>query len=82
MRWLVVPLLALGLSVSLSACKPGTPPGPGTPGLRALALTPAHPGTLYASTSQGHLLKTLNGGESWSPAQKGLPGNTPAIEAR
>jgi hypothetical protein len=41
----------------------------------ALAADPAHPGTVYAGTFEG-VLKTTDGGNSWTPANGGLPSST------
>jgi len=49
-----------------------TTSGTATADIRALAIDPAHPATLYAGTSGSGVLKSTDGGESWTPANVGL----------
>jgi photosystem II stability/assembly factor-like uncharacterized protein len=45
----------------------------GGPNIYALAIDPAAPATLYASTQSGGVFKSTSGGESWKAANSGLP---------
>ena len=46
--------------------------GPYSGTIRALALAPAAPSTLYAGTRQG-VFRSTDGGARWAPASDGLP---------
>ncbi|HEX2270583.1 MAG TPA: SBBP repeat-containing protein, partial [Pyrinomonadaceae bacterium] len=45
------------------------------PSVRALAIDPVTPATIYAGTSGNGLFKTTNGGTNWSPINNGLSGS-------
>jgi photosystem II stability/assembly factor-like uncharacterized protein len=54
----------------------------GVPGnFSAIAIDPRHPQTIYASNRDGGVLRSLNGGATWSSASAGLPptGETLAV---
>jgi photosystem II stability/assembly factor-like uncharacterized protein len=53
-----------------------TPPNGAYVLVNALAIDPQNPSTLYAGTNIG-VLKTTDGGTSWSAANFGLPNDTP-----
>ena len=40
--------------------------------VRAIVATPSHSATLYAATSQAGVFKTLDGGNHWTPVNRGL----------
>ena len=40
--------------------------------VRTIVATPAHASTLYAATSQAGVFKTLDGGNHWTPANRGM----------
>jgi hypothetical protein len=48
----------------------------GLPSAGALAIDPQVTSTIYAGDLGSHVYKSINGGESWSLASTGLPGNT------
>jgi Calx-beta domain/Carboxypeptidase regulatory-like domain/Beta-propeller repeat len=50
---------------------------PGTPNVRALAIDPTTPLTLYAGTSGNGLFKSTNGGGVWTAANTGMGGPNP-----
>jgi photosystem II stability/assembly factor-like uncharacterized protein len=52
-----------------------TSSGPTGEDIRALAINPSTPTTLYAATYGGGVFKSTNGGGSWSPANAGLTSN-------
>ena len=47
---------------------------PATSGLTAIVINPDAPATLYVSGSGVGVLKSMNGGQDWSPVNNGLPG--------
>lgn len=51
------------------------PLGPGNIGgrVRGLVIDPANPSTMYAGTASGGVMKTTNGGATWSPLTDFLP---------
>ena len=46
--------------------------GPDGASVRAVAVDPANPATVYAGTASGGVFKSTNGGASWSAANSGL----------
>jgi Calx-beta domain/Beta-propeller repeat len=52
---------------------------PGTPVVRALAIDPTAPLTLYAGTSDNGLFKSTNGGGVWTAMNNGMGGGNPNL---
>ena len=50
---------------------------PGTPNVRALAIDPTTPLTIYAGTSGNGLFKSTNGGGVWTAMNTGMGGPSP-----
>lgn len=50
---------------------------PGTPSIRALAIDPTAPLTIYAGTSNNGLFKSTNGGGVWTAMNNGMGGPNP-----
>ncbi|HEX7333951.1 MAG TPA: SBBP repeat-containing protein [Pyrinomonadaceae bacterium] len=50
---------------------------PGTPGIRALAIDPTSPLTIYAGTSGNGFFKSTNGGGVWTAMNTGMGGSNP-----
>lgn len=50
---------------------------PGTPGVRALAIDPTTPLTIYAGTFSNGLFKSTNGGGVWTAMNNGMGGGNP-----
>jgi hypothetical protein len=50
---------------------------PGTPSVRALAIDPTTPLTIYAGTSGNGLFKSINGGGVWTAMNNGMGGGNP-----
>ena len=50
---------------------------PGTPSVRAFAIDPAAPLTIYAGTSSNGLFKSTNGGGVWTAMNSGMGGPNP-----
>src|SRR5262249_44011281 len=42
--------------------------------VRGFAVAPGHPQTMYATTSDGRVQRSLNGGGAWARRDTGLPG--------
>ena len=73
----LLPLLILaGLASPASTVSAGvgvwTSGGPYGGNIRALAIDPANPATLYAGTNGGGVFKSTNGGASWTAINTGL----------
>ena len=78
----LLPLLAifalLGPSlagVASAGVNTWTTNGPDGGDIRALAIDPANPATLYAGTEGGGVFKSTNGGGSWNAVNAGLTGS-------
>ena len=70
---LVLTLLFLSLANFASAgVNVWTTNGPEGGDIRALAIDPSSPATLYAATSSGGVFKSINGGGRWAPMNAGL----------
>ncbi|HKG78743.1 MAG TPA: SBBP repeat-containing protein, partial [Pyrinomonadaceae bacterium] len=50
---------------------------PGVPNIRALAIDPTAPLTIYAGSTNNGLFKSTNGGGIWTPMNSGMGGNSP-----
>src|SRR4029453_5447804 len=61
------------VSSSIAKAEAWTTHGPGDGNVNATAIDPATPTTVYAGTDRGGFFKSLNGGETWSPASAGVP---------
>ncbi len=54
--------------------------GPGGGSIHALAIDPQNPAILYAGTRSGGIFKSTNGGDNWSPVNRGIKNlNTRAL---
>ncbi len=76
LKILLVALLALLSLSQASRVSAGyyvwTSNGPGGGSIRALAIDPLSPSTVYAGTPGGGVLKSTNGGATWSASNNGL----------
>ena len=69
--WALAAALALGTTIQNGYAQGGGPPGGD---VRALAIDPSNPATLYAGTNGGGVFKSTNGGTSWTVSNSGLTG--------
>jgi cysteine-rich repeat protein len=72
-------LLCVGLSARAAAQPPGAAIGVGP--ISALAVDPHTPTTLYASTECSGVLKSLDGGDTWTAKTSGLGEPVPGVGA-
>jgi len=85
-RWLVSICTLLTVALPLHGTTPALGGGPAGGNIRALAIDPSNPNTIYAGSSifdsivephseqyKGGIFKTTNGGQSWIGMSNGLP---------
>lgn len=66
-------VLALPYNTASAGVNRWTPIGPDGANVAALAIDPRAPATAYAGTLGSGVLKTVDGGITWVPANTGLP---------
>ena len=66
-------LLVTSSMTAMGGINSWTSIGPDGGFIMALAIDPVTPATLYAGTYRGGVFKSMNGGESWSAVNTGLP---------
>src|SRR5512144_3238898 len=72
-------VVALPVLPALAGSNHWTPIGPDGASVAALAIDPRTPSTAFAGTVGAGVLKTVDGGASWSTVNEGLP--SPAVSA-
>ena len=76
--WALAAALALGTTIQNGYAQGGGPPGGD---VRALAIDPSNPATLYAGTNGGGVFKSTNGGATWQPTGANFGNGSPPATA-
>jgi hypothetical protein len=72
----------LGVRVTRDGGTSWRSPGPAPAGVAAIVLDPRRPGTLYLSTRQNDVFRSVDGGRTWDPfgaGPRGGPGTGPGL---